>query len=56
MLEATIRKYQNRTIAAAQEIRHLTIPHPQPLSHPMGEGGVGLSAFEARVSFTTRLK
>lgn len=37
MLEATIRKYQNRTIEAAQEIRHLTrrnrgslcaAPHP----------------------------
>ena len=28
--------------------RHLTDrPHPQPLSHPMGEGSVGLSSFEA---------
>jgi hypothetical protein len=28
--------------------RHLTrSPHPQPLSHPMGEGGVGLSPVEA---------
>jgi hypothetical protein len=23
------------------------MPHPQPLSHPMGEGGVGLSPNEA---------
>jgi hypothetical protein len=38
--------------------RHLTqCPHPQPLSHPMGEGGVGLSPFEAeRVSGKWRLQ
>jgi hypothetical protein len=29
MLEATIRKYQNRTIEAAPEIRHLTQPSPR---------------------------
>jgi hypothetical protein len=29
--------------------RHLTqCPHPQPLSHPMGEGGVGLSRSRRR--------
>jgi hypothetical protein len=27
--------------------RHLTCPHPQPLSNPIREGGVGLSPFEA---------
>ena len=30
------------------DARHLTqSPHPQPLSHPLGEGGVGLSPVEA---------
>ena len=35
------------------------VPHPQPLSHPMGEGGVGLPLFKAeretnqRCSFTS---
>ena len=31
-----------------RETRHLTgTPHPQPLSHRMGEGSVGLSPIEA---------
>jgi hypothetical protein len=29
MLEATIRRYQNLTIEAAQEFRHLTQPSPR---------------------------
>jgi len=35
-------------VARSAELRHLTrCPHPQPLSHPMGEGRVGLSPVEA---------
>ena len=38
MLEATIRKYQNRTIEAAQEFRHLTHLTPSPSPHRMRRG------------------
>ena len=38
----------NPCSSAVKKSRHLNrSPHPQPLSHPMGEGGVGLSPFEA---------
>ena len=35
---------QPRGTMKPKKLVHLTQrPHPQPLSHPMGEGGVGLS-------------
>src|ERR1035437_3952566 len=40
----------------SRKFRHLTkSPHPQPLSHPMGEGGVGLSPIEAEREKSRRI-
>ena len=32
-----------------KSVRLTECPHPQPLSHPMGEGGVGLSPLLRRL-------